>query len=255
MEPTRPGVQGIDREQQPKTGDPGRRRARAHRGHGRAGDPARVRHRHRVRDPGTHSLEFYRPLRELGITAITTRHEQGASYGADGWSRCEGCPGWSSPLPAPPAELAVRRGHRVRQSPPMILLSPALRGHDFRDIGSACTRPTPPPPSTQSWASPRVTSGAEYRLTIIHDAMRTSRARGPAPSTSRSTGHPETEAEHPPTVADGAASLGEPPTPEHDVAAAVSTLAASERPVILAGGGSLTAGTGCWSWPSCSRPP
>ena len=36
--------------------------------------------------PGTHNLEFYRHLEELGIKPVTTRHEQGASYGADGWS-------------------------------------------------------------------------------------------------------------------------------------------------------------------------
>ena len=28
--------------------------------------------------PGTHNLEFYRPLGELGIRPVTTRHEQGA---------------------------------------------------------------------------------------------------------------------------------------------------------------------------------
>ena len=37
--------------------------------------------------PGTHSLELYRPLAQLGMRAITNRHEQGSGYGADGWAR------------------------------------------------------------------------------------------------------------------------------------------------------------------------
>ena len=43
--------------------------------------------------PGTHNLELYRPLPELGIRAVTTRHEQGAGYAADGWSLQTGKPG------------------------------------------------------------------------------------------------------------------------------------------------------------------
>ena len=43
--------------------------------------------------PGTHNLELYRPLAELGIHAVTTRHEQGAGYAADGWSQQTGLPG------------------------------------------------------------------------------------------------------------------------------------------------------------------
>ena len=35
--------------------------------------------------PGTHNLEFYRPLSTLGIRPVTSRHEQGAGYAADGW--------------------------------------------------------------------------------------------------------------------------------------------------------------------------
>ena len=43
--------------------------------------------------PGTHNLEFYRPLAELGFRVVTNRHEQGSGYGADGWSQQTGLPG------------------------------------------------------------------------------------------------------------------------------------------------------------------
>ncbi|MFC5132879.1 thiamine pyrophosphate-binding protein [Paeniglutamicibacter kerguelensis] len=43
--------------------------------------------------PGTHNLEFYRHLAPLGIRPVTSRHEQGAGYGADGWAQQTGLPG------------------------------------------------------------------------------------------------------------------------------------------------------------------
>ena len=43
--------------------------------------------------PGTHNLEFYRHLPRLGMRAVTTRHEQGAGYAADGWAQRTGLPG------------------------------------------------------------------------------------------------------------------------------------------------------------------
>ena len=43
--------------------------------------------------PGTHNLELYRQLPAAGITAVTTRHEQGAGYAADGYHQVSGRPG------------------------------------------------------------------------------------------------------------------------------------------------------------------
>ncbi|MBX7556084.1 hypothetical protein K1Y78_51525, partial [Streptomyces sp. tea 10] len=90
--------------------------------------------------------------------------------------------------------------------------------------------------------SRRVTSAAEA-VTMIHDAMRDFAHSRPRPI------HIEIPLdilEAPADVPESATAprpLGEPaPAPEADVAAAVEALAASERPVILAGGGSLAAG-------------
>jgi acetolactate synthase-1/2/3 large subunit len=43
--------------------------------------------------PGTHCLELYRGFGEVGIRPMTTRHEQGAAFAADGYSRAGGSPG------------------------------------------------------------------------------------------------------------------------------------------------------------------
>lgn len=195
--------------------------------------------------PGTHSLEFYRPLRELGITAITTRHEQGASYGADGWSQVRGLPGVVITTSGPGLLNSLSGAATAyAESRPMILLSPGRPvGHDFRDIGSLHETKNPSAAvNAIVGVSRRVTSGAEA-VTMIHDAMRDFAHSRPRPI------HIEIPLdilETPADVPESATAprpLGEPtPAPEHDVAAAVSALAASERPVILAGGGSLAAG-------------
>ncbi|WP_144832131.1 thiamine pyrophosphate-binding protein [Kocuria rhizophila] len=194
--------------------------------------------------PGTHSLEFYRPLRELGITAITTRHEQGASYGADGWSQVRGLPGVVITTSGPGLLNSLSGAATAyAESRPMILLSPGRPvGHDFRDIGSLHETKNPSAAvNAIVGVSRRVTSGAEA-VTMIHDAMRDFAHSRPRPL------HIEIPLdilETPADVPESATAprpLGEPtPAPEHDVAAAVSALAASERPVILAGGGSLAA--------------
>lgn len=195
--------------------------------------------------PGTHSLEFYRPLRELGIRPITTRHEQGASYGADGWSQVRGLPGLVITTSGPGLLNSLSGAATAyAESRPMILLSPGRPvGHDFRDIGSLHETKNPSAAvNAIVGVSRRVTSAAEA-VTMIHDAMRDFAHSRPRPI------HIEIPLdilEAPADVPESATAprpLGEPaPAPEADVAAAVEALAASERPVILAGGGSLAAG-------------
>lgn len=195
--------------------------------------------------PGTHSLEFYRPLRELGIRPITTRHEQGASYGADGWSQVRGLPGVVITTSGPGLLNSLSGAATAyAESRPMILLSPGRPvGHDFRDIGSLHETKNPSAAvNAIVGVSRRVTSAAEA-VTMIHDAMRDFAHSRPRPI------HIEIPLdilEAPADVPESATAprpLGEPaPAPEADVAAAVEALAASERPVILAGGGSLAAG-------------
>lgn len=195
--------------------------------------------------PGTHSLEFYRPLRELGIRPITTRHEQGASYGVDGWSQVRGLPGVVITTSGPGLLNSLSGAATAyAESRPMILLSPGRPvGHDFRDIGSLHETKNPSAAvNAIVGVSRRVTSAAEA-VTMIHDAMRDFAHSRPRPI------HIEIPLdilEAPADVPESATAprpLGEPaPAPEADVGAAVEALAASERPVILAGGGSLAAG-------------
>ncbi|MEZ5558700.1 MAG: 5-guanidino-2-oxopentanoate decarboxylase [Pseudomonadales bacterium] len=43
--------------------------------------------------PGNHTIELYRGLEQAGIRHITSRHEQGAAFMADGYARASGRPG------------------------------------------------------------------------------------------------------------------------------------------------------------------
>ena len=43
--------------------------------------------------PGNHTLELYRGLEGSAVRHVTTRHEQGAAFMADGYARASGRPG------------------------------------------------------------------------------------------------------------------------------------------------------------------
>lgn len=88
--------------------------------------------------PGTHNLEFYRPLGPLGIRAVTTRHEQGAGYGADGWSLQSSLPGVVITTSGPGLLNALSSaGTAFCESRPMLILAPGPdRGTSFEDAGT-----------------------------------------------------------------------------------------------------------------------
>ncbi|WP_331279280.1 thiamine pyrophosphate-binding protein [Rothia kristinae] len=106
--------------------------------------------------PGTHNLEFYRHLEGLGITPITTRHEQGAAYGADGWSLTRGLPGVVITTSGPGLLNSLSGAATAyAESRPMILLSPGRRAGTSSGTSGRCTRPrTPPARSGRSWGCP-----------------------------------------------------------------------------------------------------
>ena len=87
--------------------------------------------------PGTHNLELYRHLPAAGITAITTRHEQGAGYAADGYHQVSGRPGVVITTSGPAVfNVAAAAGTAYAESRPLLIISPGLpRGTDGGDAG------------------------------------------------------------------------------------------------------------------------
>lgn len=194
--------------------------------------------------PGTHNLELYRPLAQLGIHAVTTRHEQGAGYAADGWSQQTGLPGVVITTSGPGLQNAMSAvGTAFCESRPMIVLSPgAALGDEFADRGALheTKNASAMADAVAEW-SRRVSSAGEA-VEAVHDAFELFRTGRPRPV------HieipldvleaPANVSEQARTAVPAAARLrGE----DAALARAVEILAAAQRPVIIAGGGASQA--------------
>ena len=191
--------------------------------------------------PGTHNLELYRPLGALGIRPVTTRHEQGAGYGADGWSLQTGLPGVVITTSGPGLLNALSAaGTAYCESRPMIIVSPGpALGAEFADIGTLHeTKDQLGAASAIVEWGRRVTS-AEQAVAAVHDAFELFATTRPRPvylEIPLDVLERETEL---PTTATAPRPLPDPTRPAAGgVPAAAALLARAERPAILAGGGS-----------------
>ncbi|MDJ0357926.1 thiamine pyrophosphate-dependent enzyme [Paenarthrobacter sp. PH39-S1] len=195
--------------------------------------------------PGTHNLEFYRHLVPLGIRPVTTRHEQGAGYGADGWAQQTGLPGVVITTSGPGLLNALSAaGTAYCESRPLIILSPGVpEGEEFADIGSLheTKNSTAAAGAIVEW-SRRVHSATEA-VQAIHDAFALFRYGRPRP----------VHIEVPLNVLESASNCpadlleARPVRPgqiadEANLRTAAELIRSAVRPVILAGGGSIRAG-------------
>ncbi|WP_449406966.1 thiamine pyrophosphate-binding protein [Microbacterium maritypicum] len=194
--------------------------------------------------PGTHNLELYRPLADLGIRAVTNRHEQGSGYGADGWAQQTGLPGVVITTSGPGLQNAMSAiGTAFCESRPLIVLSPGVaRGAEFADVGTLheTKDATAMVGAIAEW-SRRVTTAVEA-VEAVHDAFALFRTGRPRP----------VHIEIPLDVLEAPADVPvearrprpAPPRVSGDPVALVEAarlLSAAERPVIVAGGGSTDA--------------
>jgi len=196
--------------------------------------------------PGTHNLEFYRHLAPLGIRPVTTRHEQGAGYGADGWAQQTGLPGVVITTSGPGLLNALSAaGTAYCESRPLIILSPGVpEGEEFADIGSLheTKDSTAASGAIVEW-SRRVHSATEA-VAAVHDAFELFRYGRPRPI------HIEVPLNILESVSDCPAGLLEAKPVRAgqgagaaELRTAADLLRTATRPVILAGGGSLRART------------
>ncbi len=196
--------------------------------------------------PGTHNLEFYRPLATLGIHPVTARHEQGAGYGADGWAQQTGLPGVVITTSGPGLLNALSAaGTAYCESRPLILLSPGVaEGGEFADNGALheTKDPTGAAGAIVEW-SRRVHSASEA-VQAVHDAFEMFRYGRPRP----------VHIEVPLNILEGLSDCPEELLAARELRAAtgatdaslqdaIGTLRRAQRPVIVAGGGALRAGS------------
>ncbi|WP_136042376.1 MULTISPECIES: thiamine pyrophosphate-binding protein [unclassified Microbacterium] len=194
--------------------------------------------------PGTHNLELYRPLADLGIRAVTNRHEQGSGYGADGWAQQTGLPGVVITTSGPGLQNAMSAiGTAFCESRPLIVLSPGVPlGAEFADVGTLheTKDATAMVGAIAEW-SRRVTSAAEA-VEAVHDAFTLFRTGRPRPvhieiplDVLEAPADVPVEARRPRPIP---ARVSEDPSA---LAEAARLLAAAKNPVIVAGGGAADA--------------
>lgn len=197
--------------------------------------------------PGTHSVEFYRHFKRLGIHAVTTRHEQGAGYGADGWSQLRGRPGVVITTSGPGLlNVLSSAATAYAESRPLIVLSPgAPTGTEFSDIGTLHETKDPTGAVRAIVHSSTRATSAEEAIEAIHAAFELFANGRPRP----------VHVEIPLDILEGEFALDDALVQARDFGAprAAEPLAVQEaaealhfatRPVIIAGGGATGAAGG-----------
>ncbi len=82
--------------------------------------------------PGNHTLELYRGLSSSSITHITTRHEQGAGFMADGYARASGQVGVCFLISGPGLlNAATAMGQALADSVPMLVVTAVAPSHSL----------------------------------------------------------------------------------------------------------------------------
>ena len=88
--------------------------------------------------PGVHNNELYRGLPNSGIRHVLPRHEQGAGFMADGYSRATGRPGVCFTITGPGlTNILTPVGQAYSDSVPLLVISSAL---DIKDLGQGFGR-------------------------------------------------------------------------------------------------------------------
>lgn len=190
--------------------------------------------------PGTHNLELYRPLAELGMHAVTNRHEQGSGYGADGWAQQTGLPGVVITTSGPGLQNAMSAiGTAFCESRPMIVISPGVPlGEEFRDAGTLHeTKDASAMVGAIAEWSRRVTSASEA-VDAVHDAFILFRTGRPRPvHIEIPLDVLESPADAPPAARVARSAPPAAPGDAEAVRQAAAIITAAARPVIVAGGG------------------
>ncbi|MGR3496654.1 thiamine pyrophosphate-binding protein [Citreimonas sp.] len=187
--------------------------------------------------PGVHNIEMYRGMEQAGLRHVLARHEQGAGFMADGYTRATGRPGVCTLITGPGVLNALTAlGQSYSDSVPVLALASCLdetaarRGqlHQMRDqraaAGTVC-----------AWSEVARDAATAYALI--------DRALGEFGSA-----RPRPRAIHLPIATLGAPADAPPAAPARaarpeathaQVTAVVDAVLAAERPLFVFGGGAL----------------
>src|SRR3989441_11547820 len=199
--------------------------------------------RHVFGIPGVHNLAIYDALlRQSEITHVLARHEAGAAFMADGYARASGAPGVVVVTTGPGATNALTPlvESYAGSVPVLVVMSDVASPLVGRDLGALhevvnqieCFRPV------TRWAE-AVTEAAAIPTTVhgAFDLLRTGRPGPVAISIPHDFLNGEVDTEPP------ARGVGRrPPCHVNDIAEAARRLLAARRPLVVTGGGVVSAG-------------
>ena len=191
--------------------------------------------------PGVHTLELYRGLAASGIRPVLVRHEQGASFAADGYARATGKPALCCLITGPGlTNAATGIGQAYSDSVPMLVLASVNQsstlGKGYGDLHEL----------TDQLALARVLTGSAQSVHSAADApAAVAHARALLASERPRPAYieiPIDVLEH--EVGERWLATTPPSRPVADAAAverAANALGASQRPVVIVGGGAVDA--------------
>lgn len=191
--------------------------------------------------PGVHTLALYRGLGESHIRHVTPRHEQGAGFMADGYSRASGKPGVAFVITGPGVtNILTAMGQALSDRIPMLVVSSVNatcslgKGwghlHELPDQQGICSK--------ISLRSDHINT-AQDLIPALHAIFRDLAVNRSGPMHIQV---PLDVLEQDVVLPVGEPEINAPPLPDHkDLSAARAKLAQAKRPVIIAGGGSLPA--------------
>lgn len=191
--------------------------------------------------PGTHNLELYRHFGTNGVRAITPRHEQGAGYAAEAYARVSGRPGVVVTTSGPGLTNAMTAAATAyAESQPVLLVSSGLpTGTEGRDIGQLHEGKNPGGAMDQLVQWSRRVRSADEAAAAVTEAFSGFTGRRPRPV------HIEIPVDVLEQSWAGEPRVGaavDPPAPGRDTVRRVADLlAAADRPLIIAGGGTVGA--------------
>lgn len=188
--------------------------------------------------PGVHTIELYRGLSGGGVRHVTARHEQGAAFMADGYARVSGKPGVAFVITGPGLTNALTAMAQARADSVPVLVVSGVNRRDSLGRGLGHLHELPDQAGLVATLCPtfRVTDPLALDA-VLNEAFAALTAGRPGPV------HVEVPIDVMALPCPAPAAPAAPHAPAlPDLSGAARRLAASIRPVILAGGGTRGAG-------------
>ncbi|HUF56098.1 MAG TPA: 5-guanidino-2-oxopentanoate decarboxylase [Thermohalobaculum sp.] len=194
--------------------------------------------------PGVHTVELYRGLAGSGIRHVTARHEQGAGFMADGYARVTGRPGVAFVITGPGlTNILTPMAQAHADSQPMLVVSSVNRrrmlglGHgDLHEVHRQGALAEHAAAFSHTLTDPAQLPEVLARAWAVFEGARPRPVHIEVPLDMLG----EEVAD---TAPARAAPLARPVPPAAAIAAAAEMLDRAERPLLIAGGGAVRAGT------------